>query len=627
MLLTSVAAVLLAFAALVFMYLLYLGLYYLGCLAAGEGVPNFFKSMGLVALTLVTAGLINLIIALFGILFVVAAIGGVTNIPNNLWLFRALEVVLMIVGFGICVMTGGAIYNWGLKTEEGQKIATVQFGIPALIAFAFLMLSIIAVRDPAGGKQPGEVAFGSSLFNRPDPVPDTSYTPGGSTVVIPTAGGGSVSPGPGSYYTPPAGGIGSGPRGTGQFPPNGIGSPPGDASPGGLSLPPVPLDGSDPPGRDTPFPPSDPPMGPDGGSRLPPAGRPPDAALPPGATGPSTGASTGAQQTTDPPPRPAPVTLADKSLRSLEEGRIDDALQFLYAEALVDEAALRRVRWSARLGRPKIAVRWGIGTVGPVFAGATIDWGVTQTAAVAGAGAGDRQPPGADGGNPPMPGEAGGLPPGGGAQGADPLGGVAARVGRHLQDKTYRAGLGKSGLPVVAVLDTAENVNALLARASDQGLDAVAVVVVSTKYIGLNRNRDDSLSVEIYDVARKKAAGKTKVVSARQAAIERQKGRDILAQIVREATGIIDKEFDLVRAPTLTAAEAKSRAAALIDERADPIKGMFELKFYQSTSLLSGDDVFRAMVSLIGEDDAAKFLDGSRDEQLKLLDPLLPKIN
>ena len=66
-----------------------------------------------------------------------------------------------------------------------------------------------------------------------------------------------------------------------------------------------------------------------------------------------------------PPPAAPPQNLAEWASRSFQDGRDRDAMNLLYAQALVrsadGESVLEKYRWVPALKRAKLAIRWGVG--------------------------------------------------------------------------------------------------------------------------------------------------------------------------------------------------------------------------------------------------------------------------
>lgn len=741
------------FLGLILCYFVYLGLFYVGCLARGTRLPNFFKAAGLVALSLLLGAVAASIVSAFIWLGVMLAIGfNQQAVIDNYHLLRGISLFIAFLNFGIVVMIGGMIYNWGMDTEDGPGIAQVQYGIPLLIGLALFIINWIAVKPPSAiptiARQDNTSTYaparGSTMVS-PTPAgpmgstsPPAGFNPGGMSGVpgstpsgfptgaqsgfpgaTPTGGIPSGTPTGGfpGGAVPPAGFPGGTPTGGfpgGAVPPTGFpgGATPPTGFPGGI---PGGLPGRPPGGVPTEAPTGAPGTAPGGlagsapgSTGFPAGGTPPTGAgfpVPPnGLPVNPNGEPSGNGSTTSTPAktRQPAVTLLEKANRSFEDDRASDGFQFLYANVLVEDE-LREMQWCSRLKQPRIAVHFGIGVAGKGLDGAFFDFGNggSEADAPVGGGIGGGVGPELPGGFPPMgpsrtgtppgavergaggtgrggpPPEVGPQGPGGAGRGAGPGGvgpgpggigpfggpgaegprgagpggfgpaaggaagnpagngvprqedsavGIGVKIARHMREKTARAGAGKQNTNPITVLPNDDTPEGLVARAREQGVDALAVLVVTTRLSGLNRQRDTSIVVQFYNVATGEVVGRTKSVSSRQWQVERSKGRDLAAELAAEATAMIDRDWDLTRSPTINGDEARSRAAKIIDLRTQSLQGAAELRYYQAHNLLSAIDTRRNLISLLGEEQAETLMGGTRADKLKVVEAFLPSI-
>lgn len=404
------------------------GLFYLACLITKSNFPPFFKSIGLVAL------------GLFATVLTIASL--VTGFAAILVLFYELDMeairkmsaersggvgVLLVrmlvtmVAFFFYVAIPGTIYNWGLKTEEGHGLASIQYGIPTALTLLVFGVGIIGhltgvVADPS--EKQTEVARVSPpprpVSPRPAPTPtppvseNTSQPETPSTTIV-------IPPTP----TPPSPRYNITPSDNSASVPSSVPSQPYQG----------PVNLASETSADTELP------------------NTADAATQFGQPRPGQMAAESvpfenpvggqAVQAT----RPIPEGFLSRADWAMEYGQLYAAQQHLYAAAVVDDDPLvwQNVAWSETFNRPMFCVMCGVGVQG------AIPPGVYPNVATAG---------------------------------------IATAVQTELQEHARRSVFSKHANQLVQDIGISPDRNKLLANAREAGLDLLALVNLQSTRTG-----------------------------------------------------------------------------------------------------------------------------------------------
>jgi len=543
---------------------IHVGLFYLACLLTSSPLPNFFKSLGLVAMAIAINGTIFGIIGSM-ITFILVAFYDVS--PQALAALHgsgagALFVRLMIAVFGfcLCVVVAGVIYNWGLKIENGQSIATVQYGIPMAFSMLIVVVGLIGritgviVDPPEPEPTPIARITPAPVPTPPRPVPQERHT----IVVEPT---------PQPEPPQPAFII---PQATTPTPvPPRVEYPSADTTP----QPPYGVPGQ--PYQSSMQPSAESQPAPDTASRQNPFSQQPPGAM--AAESLPFEIPFGGQAV--PATRPIPEGLLSRADWAMEYGQLQAGQQHLYAAAVVDDDPLvwQNVAWSENFNRPLFCVMCGVGVQGAIPAG--IDPNVATA-------------------------------------------GIASAVQTELQDIARRSVFSKHAEQLVADVGISADRNKLLANARDAGLDMLAVVNLQT-----SRNGDVMLYVYLFNVANGNSLWRSEGLTKTRYLKFREQGQDLGVELAAEAGQQASRYCGLSPSCPLNQADARAQMRAYVDTRpSNPLEGLFLLKYLHRQQKIGDLDQSLFLSDLVGKDAAAVLSGNDAAAKKQLVARWLPEL-
>lgn len=553
----------------------FVSLFYLACLISSTPLPPFFKTAGLVALSLVITTVI-FGVTLLGFYVVLEVFYHVeVTIPKLTGGIGAMFVNMLIAmfGFSVFVVVGGLIYNWGLKIDNGQSIATVQAGIPTAFCVMVLMVGVLGrltgiVSEPQEA-DPTQVAQ-ADFSSFPTPA-EAATTDQQQQAAEPAA-----QPEDGAF-TPASAAVAA--------------SMPSDAEAltedqnSSLLLPASPSGVKAQPPRGSVLPPTEtraftelfstPPAWPN------PVGeRPSD----------STEAESVPFSTPEPESlfvpatRPIPVGLLSRADWALEHGQIYAALQHLYAAAVAEDAPLvwQNVAWSETFNRPLFSVMWGVGVEGaiPTYSNPNL-----ATA------------------------------------------GILAAVYDQLQGLARRSVFSKHAEQLVHDAGVAADRRKLVASAREAGLDALAVVSLQRVSGGAGRTSETMLYVYLLDVATGRTLWRSDGLTRTRYLRFREQGHDLGVELAAEAGQEASRLSALTSTCPLKESDARARIREWIDARPNnPLHALFVLNYLHRQQKISDSDKALMLEDLVGQEAAAVLAGNDADAKGQQVANWLPQL-
>lgn len=567
--------------------ILYVGLFYLGCLLTGSPMTPFFKTVGMVALALVAALLVVVAISLmFWLLLTMNYRVKAPSEPMGPVGQMFVRMIVVMFHFCIFVVVAGAIYNWGLKIDNGQSIATVQSGIPTAISFLGLVVGIIGSLAGVIEEEPVPPAYARSgppaVSPRPPVVsPRRSYDP----VVMDTPSASTPAPVP-QVQTPNA---------TTPRPSRPVFEIPQDP-------PQVPA-ATDPAAAD--------PASTDPGNPAPPlfasSGRRPgspfgsDANLPQGSNAnprrdfsPTPPATSGGNVPFDTSPfpadvpqqsvRPRPESLLGKADWAMEYGQLHTALQHLYAAAIVEDnpQVWQNVYWSEQFERPLFCVMWAVGVEGAL-------------------------PPGVDS--------------------ATATAGILPAVRSELQDQVRRSVFSKHAEALVQDVGVEVDRRKLLANARDAGVDVLAVVSLQQKSAPGPARSEVTLFVYLLDVASGRSLWRSEGLTRTRYLLARNQGQDLGVELAATAGQEASKLCGFSPNCPLQAERARTTIRNYVDTRpTNPLPGLFRLSYLHRQEKITAAEKELFVRDLVGNEAAAVLAGKDLDAKQKWVARWLPEL-
>jgi hypothetical protein len=511
--------------AFLFGYIIFTLLFLLGAALCGEPLPSLPKVAGTTAMAMVAASMANFVLGV--VLYLsIDALGG---LKTDHVIFHAADIVSYVAMWAVTVAIWGAVYNNALDLQVGGSIALFQAAV--FIALDLLMggvMWLFTEQFPVQGPL-ARIANSEALIARDEQGIPTLRNP--FTIARqeePTAA-----------------------------------PPPAPTAP--VPAPTTPL------AQPTPPPSSAPPAT----AETPPATGPPaeTAPMPPETTAATTTEPAPAETTPAPTPPPEPSNaLERRAAASFAAGQELDGFRLLWASLVVDDRTplWDRYRWCAALGRPALALRFGL--------------------AVEDRSASDVRPL-----------DAGGWQSAAGSA-AEPL--VAALAGHALAGGPIAAG--HTGQPPLLGTGTRD---ALRAAAADANLD-VLVLAGST---------GGRLEVRLIDVgtARELSAAGPASVAASDAGPAKE-----LVDAVRL---YLQVNLRLAAGAPLAADRARARAASVAGSQpANPLAALAELRYYQRLGVLTADQAAGDYARLVGESNAESLAGSDAGEREQAIERWLP---
>ena len=166
----------------------------------------------------------------------------------------------------------------------------------------------------------------------------------------------------------------------------------------------------------------------------------------------------------------------------------------------------------------------------------------------------------------------------------------------------------------------------LLDNAEYYQLDALAILDLSPKAIGMTGRVDNTLRIRLIDVDSHKTLWTSNSLSSRRVAAAQRKGEDPSGDLVRETLEEVDSLFDLKPMPALQAEHVKRRVASLLDgyqSNDDPWPILIELRYYQAKGLLPEKDAAAAYDRLLGKGKGQTLASGNETQCREILSPLV----
>ena len=157
-------------------------------------------------------------------------------------------------------------------------------------------------------------------------------------------------------------------------------------------------------------------------------------------------------------------------------------------------------------------------------------------------------------------------------------------------------------------------------------LDALAILDLSPKAIGMTGRVDNTIRVRLIDVDSRKTLWTSNSLSSRRVAAAQRKGEDLSGDLVRETLEQVDALFDLKPMPALQAEHVKRRVASLLDSyqsNDDPWPILIELRYYQAKGLLPEKDAAAAYDRLLGKGKGQTLASGNETQCREILSPLV----
>ncbi len=603
---------------LVVLWIIMVGLFYLACAFTNSIAHPFGPVAGLTALAMFGS-----FWGSFALYYVVAAIIQAIKIENPVALghtFLLIATMAQVFSLFLFVMIAGAIYNWGLKIDDGQALAFVQGGIPVgvfllitgvnWIRFISFTASYESVADQRPRySSPAPAPYRPPVSTRPapytpQPVPRSQPSPR-STVPDParTADPAESSPNPNPQpYAPPqprpapanvpVSPVAPSPAETAgptvdprdpyatarTTPPRGFAvvsvansglasnAPGGTANPAGIPSEGIPGEGSSLPSGFNPV--GDPSVGP--GSN--PAGNVPS--LGSGQGTPVAGASI----------RPIPQSLVGKADWAMEYGQLDTALQHLYAAAVIeqDPTVLQQAAWSDTLQRPVFAVTWGVGVEGLLPANANLD-AVTA--------------------------------------------GVLPALRAELEKRAAASAFGKHAATLVQSLNVGRTRDDLLGNARLAGVDVLAAIVLQTRLAPGTRRPETLMTIQFFDVLSGKPLWRSESLNPIRFVQAAQAGRNLGLELAAEAGKQANPIAAVSRNCPLDAAAVRKSIRELIDSRpSPPLAALFQVRYFQQVQKLTDGEVRIMVRDLVGQDVAEMLASGDDTERQELVKRWVPKL-
>ena len=547
-----------AFAVLPLAFLLviafYVGLFYVACLLTSSPLPPFFRSVGLVALAFFTSLLIGLTIVVgFAVILVLCydvnpeAVHSMGGSGVGAIFIR---IIMSLFSFCLFVVIAGMIYNWGLNIDNGQGIATVQYGIPMALSMLIFTVGIIGrmtgvIVDPPA-PEPAPVARVAPAPPRPAPrihrevvvEPTPEPEPPTPAFEIPQA---PAEPDP--ALADPA--LASNPY-----------RPPGTVShqPFNRSVQPQPAMPAD-------------------TNLFPNAGNGPNRF---GAQQPGEAAAESLPFDISPGPgaeplpatRPRPESLLGRADWAMEYGQLNTALQHLYAAAVVEDAELvwQNVAWGESFNRPMFCVMWGVGVDGAIPSGVDAD---TATA------------------------------------------GILPAVRGELQDLARRTVFGKHAEQLVQDIGMEVDRRKLLANAREAGIDVLATVSLQNKPGAPGRGNELTLYVYLFDVATGRSLWRSDGLTRTRYLLALNQGQDLGIDLAAEAGQQASRLCRLIPNCPLEVADARTAIRSYIDSRpSNPLEGLYRLNYLHRQKKITDTEKSLFLNDLVGKE-AADVLAGA----------------
>ncbi|MEO8495006.1 MAG: hypothetical protein ABI614_08040 [Planctomycetota bacterium] len=577
---------------------------------------------------------------------------------------RSIPVWLMATALAAFVgCGGGSATDSGAVAENSGSAAPASGGAaPASDGGAAMPSADSGMTSPSTSAMPGSPgsaemnAYGAGGAAAPGADPSAGYA-GGDTAAMAAAyasneGANAGATAPGAY--PGAGAEGAYPGGAN--PAGADGAYPGGANPAGA-------DGAYPGGAN--------PAGAEG------AGAYPGGAYPGGPGGPGGGAVE----------EKVPDGFDGKAQQAFRRGKEKDAIQFLYAHALTNDAGaeslLPTIRWVGGLRQPKLAVRWGVGfivTAPRNFNGDPKPVGSEQKLPtregkkgggnegyVGGGGAGDYGGGQVGGGNSllakgagelgeklaaaytlrlmqgdfgevlkkAMEGKSGGNQGDSGGAGAA---GYGAASGAMPMSGAVGGGEGGGGgaaaaatqvtqiMPGLSMLGIGTQ-KELIDRAREDDIDAVVILDVKLRVNpeGLVTNETTIMLLEAKTQKKFYTTKKFNNITIQKARAEdKEDGVDEELEKLFEA---IDANLKMADLPDALNAElVTKRVASLTAEKHDnPLPALAEVQMYHTKGLLEENALFAAYEQLLSVDAGRLLATGTEEDKKKALEPWLPE--
>ena len=251
-----------------------------------------------------------------------------------------------------------------------------------------------------------------------------------------------------------------------------------------------------------------------------------------------------------------------------------------YAEVLKSDsdAVWNSLRYSEKLGRPLVGIRWGVGTE------VSEQWG------------------GRD------------LENFSNYAGEPILEGLAERVSKGDFGDFPASGDPQVRRPVLVGMGIRGK---LLTSARRRYLDLLLVADVDVKAAGLNRRSDTSVTMRLFDVASGEQLGASEPLKAFRSDIGRQFSEYVLKQI--------DEQYRTQPVNDISSAAAASRMEALTKKQAHPLAALVEARYYQRKSLVPPEKVLPLYQTLLGNEDGRLLAEADEAQRKELIDKWLPK--
>ncbi len=309
-----------------------------------------------------------------------------------------------------------------------------------------------------------------------------------------------------------------------------------------------------------------------------------------------------------PPSEPAagPPSTLDVALRrfhseiaeAFKNNRTGTAVHFLRAGVLLDDDAklIEAVRWSPTLKRPMAIIEWGFGAEVRVAGPAPPPNLNPSTDVETRTDEAERQLSDV-------------LRAATGTTGVWLAQGLKNRVetgafGDWDADTAYE----KTEHRGVALMDFAK-IDAMLTAAKSARVDALMVFILTSS--GSNQS-NNTLAVELYDVASGEKLWESKPLSTGRLITARRQGKALDSELATAALKFIDDEIVLRSMPQLQPQFIRGRIAALRTRApSDPMSAIIELRYYRAKKLISEADALAASAKWLNENTARQLWSAS----------------